>query len=226
MSADKFEFEGKYKAEAERNIAKYPYERRQSAVLALLFLAQEQRAAAAGPGKGGRWVDETAMRTVAEMLGMPYIRVMEVATFFTQINLAPVGDHHIQLCGTTPCMLRGAEDLRQAVEDHLGIKNGETTADGKFTLTEVECLGACCNAPMVQINDDYYEDLTSDSLLAIVEKLANGETPVPGSQTGRRCSEPEGGPQVLKDGPAPQGPAKPQDGPFGNMPAGEPEKLY
>lgn len=226
MSAETFEFEGKYKAEAERNIAKYPHDRRQSAILALLFLAQEQRAEKAGPGNGGRWVDETAMRAVAEMLGMPYIRVMEVATFFTQINLAPVGDHHIQLCGTTPCMLRGSEHLRAAVEKHLGIHTGETTEDGKFTLSEVECLGACSNAPMVQINDDYYEDLSEESLLAIIDKLAKGEKPVPGSQIGRRCSEPEGGPQVLKDGPSPQGPAKPEGGPYGNMPAGEPEKLY
>lgn len=226
MSDAGFEFEGKYKTEAERNIAKYPHERRQSAVLALLFLAQEQRAEKAGPGKGGRWVDEAAMRAVGQMLNMSYIRVMEVASFFTQINLSPVGDFHIQLCGTTPCMLRGAEDLRKAVEEHLGIPNGGTTADSKFTLTEVECLGACCNAPMVQINDDYYEDLTADSLIGIIDALAEGKTPMSGSQIGRRCSEPEGGPTVLTGGVSPQGPAAPQDGPFGNIPAGAPDKLY
>lgn len=220
MSAAEFEFEGKFLAEAERNIAKYPHERRQSAVLALLFLAQEQNHA------NGHYVTEAAMRKIAQMLGMPYIRVMEVATFFTQINLKPIGAFHIQLCGTTPCMLRGAEDLRKAVEDHLGVANGGTTDDRTFTLTEVECLGACCNAPMVQINDDYYEDLTPESLIAVLEALARGETPTPGSQIGRRCSEPEGGPLTLRDGPSPQGPADPEKGPYGNMPAGEPERLY
>ncbi|MEQ8449917.1 MAG: NADH-quinone oxidoreductase subunit NuoE [Nitratireductor sp.] len=220
MSDATFEFDGKFLAEAERNIAKYPHERRQSAVLALLFLAQEQN------HENGRYVTEAMMRKIAEMLGMPYIRVMEVATFFTQINLAPVGTFHIQLCGTTPCMLRGAVALREGVEAHLGIKTGGTTDDGMFTLTEVECLGACCNAPMVQINDDYYEDLTVESLTEILDALKRGERPTPGSQIGRRCSEPEGGPMVLKDGPSPQGPAQPEKGPYGNMPAGEPEKLY
>jgi len=215
-----FEFEGEFLKEAERNIAKYPHERRQSAVLALLFLAQEQN------HENGHYVTEAMMRKVAEMLGMPYIRVMEVATFFTQINLAPIGKFHIQLCGTTPCMLRGAVELREGVEAHLGIKNGGTTDDGMFTLTEVECLGACCNAPMVQINDDYYEDLTLESLIGILDALKRGERPTPGSQIGRRCSEPEGGPMTLQGGPSPQGPAAPEKGPYGNMPAGEPEKLY
>lgn len=198
MTTETFEFTGEFLKEAERNVAKYPDGRQQSAVLALLFLAQEQNHA------DGHYVTDAAMRKIAEMLDMPYIRVMEVATFFTQINLAPVGDFHIQLCGTTPCMLRGAEDIKAAIEDKLGIHHGQTTKDKKFTLTEVECLGACCNAPMVQINDDFYEDLTPEIMTDIIDRLAKGETVTPGPQNGRSCSEPEGGPQTLQSGPAPQ----------------------
>jgi len=181
---DTFEFTGDFLKEAERNMAKYPPERKQSAVLARLFLAQQQNR------ENGCYVTEAAMRRISEMLEMPYIRVMEVATFFTMVNLEPVGQFHIQLCGTTPCMLRGAEDLSLAIADAYGIESGETTADGVFTLTEVECLGACCNAPMVQINDDYYEDLTEESAEAILNALRNGETPKPGSQIERRSCEP------------------------------------
>jgi NADH-quinone oxidoreductase subunit E len=199
MSAETFEFTGEFLKEAERNIAKYPHGRRQSAVLSLLFLAQEQNHA------NGHYVTEAAMRKIAEMLNMPFIRVMEVSTFFTMINLEPVGEFHIQLCGTTPCMLRGAEDIRSVIEQKAGIRSGQTSADGKFTLTEVECLGACCNAPMVQINDDYYEDLTPDIMADIMDRLAKGEAVTPGPQNGRMCSEPLGGPLTLKDGPAPQG---------------------
>jgi len=198
MSNAAFEFTGKHQAEAERAIAKYPEGRQQSAVLALLFEAQEQNHA------NGHYVTPEAMEKISEMLDMPFIRVMEVASFFTQINLEPVGEFHIQLCGTTPCMLRGAEDIRARIEEKLGIHNGETTSDKKFTLTEVECLGACCNAPMVQINDDYYEDLTPDIMSDIIDRLAKGEEVPPGPQNGRMCSEPLGGPQTLLDGPAPQ----------------------
>lgn len=198
MSDETFEFEGRFLEEAKRNIAKYPEGRQQSAVLALLFLAQEQNHA------NGHYVTEAAMRKIAEMLDMAYIRVMEVATFFTMVNLKPVGEFHIQLCGTTPCMLRGSEALKQAITDHLGIRDHQTTEDGKFTLTEVECLGACCNAPMVQINDDYYEDLTPEVLLSILDRLKAGEAVEPGPQNGRQCSEPLGGPQTLQTGPAPQ----------------------
>lgn len=201
--ADSFEFTGEFLKEAERNMAKYPPERKQSAVLALLFLAQEQN------HEHGHYVTEAALRRISEMLGMPYIRVMEVATFFTMINLKPVGKFHIQLCGTTPCMLRGAEDLSKAVAEAYGIHSGETTEDGVFTLTEVECLGACCNAPMVQINDDYYEDLTPESLLSILEALKNGKEPKKGSQIGRVTSEPAGGPLTLLSGPAAQTPDAP-----------------
>lgn len=198
MSEETFEFEGEYLAEVKRNIAKYPEGREQSAVLACLFAAQEQNHA------NGHYVTEAAMRKIAEMLDMPYIRVMEVATFFTMINLKPVGEFHIQLCGTTPCMLRGSEELKQAITDHLGIADHETTEDGKFTLTEVECLGACCNAPMVQINDDYYEDLTPEVLVDILDRLKAGVEVKPGPQNGRSCSEPLGGPKTLLTGVQPQ----------------------
>ena len=198
MSGGDFQFTGEYLAEAERAIAKYPEGRGQSAVLALLDLAQRQN------HDDGHYVTEAAVDVIAAMLEMPRIRVMEVATFFTMINLKPVGRFHIQLCGTTPCMLRGAPDLRAAVEKHLDVRNGETTADGQFTLTEVECLGACCNAPMVQINDDYYEDLTPAVLTDILDRLAAGEEVAPGPQNKRRNSEPEGGPLTLQDGAFPQ----------------------
>lgn len=203
MTAESFEFTGEFLKEAERNIAKYPSDRKQSAVLALLFLAQEQN------HENGHYVTEAAMRTISRMLEMPYIRVMEVATFFTMVNLKPVGKFHVQLCGTTPCMLRGAEALMQAVKDKFGIGHGQTTDDGMFTLTEVECLGACCNAPMVQINDDYFEDLTPETLVSVMETLAGGGSPKPGSQMGRVTSEPFGGPTTLTTGPAPQTPDAP-----------------
>jgi len=183
-NATKFAFEGEFAERAQKAMSKYPHERRQSAVLALLDLAQRQ---------DGRVLPSGAIQTVAEMLGMPEIRVMEVATFFTMINLKPVGKFHLQMCGTTPCMLCGADEVLEAAEKHLGIRRGETSADGSFTISVVECLGACCNAPMVQINDDYYEDLTPESFVGILDKLKAGETVKPGSQTGRRTSEPQGG---------------------------------
>jgi len=188
-----FEFTGRFLEEAKRNIAKYPDNRKQSAVLALLVLAQEQM------HEQGHYVTQPAMHTIARMLEMPYIRVYEVATFFTMVNLKPVGRYHIQLCGTTPCMLRGAEALMHAMEEKFGIGHGETTPDGLFTLTEVECLGACCNAPMVQINDDYFEDLTPELLISVLETLKGGGTPKIGSQAGRVTSEPEGGLTTLTE---------------------------
>ena len=186
-----FQFTGEFLTEAKRNIAKYPKGKEASAVLALLFLAQEQN------HEGGHYVTEAALDTIAEMLKMPLLRVVEVASFFTMINLKPVGKFHIQLCGTTPCMLRGAKDLRAVCEKFMGVKNGETDKDGIFTLTEVECLGACCNAPMVQINDDYYEDLTPESLQKILQDLKDGKQVKSGSQLGRSCSEPLGGTDIL-----------------------------
>jgi NADH-quinone oxidoreductase subunit E len=178
--------------EAARIIALYPEGRQASAVMPLLWLAQGQMAA----DTGSAWLPVPVIEYVAAQLGMPYIRVYEVASFYTMYNLAPVGRFHVQVCGTTPCQLRGSDDVMRACKDK-GLINGANTPDGLFTLTEVECLGACANAPMVQINDDNYEDLTYESMTAILEALERGETPRPGSQIGRTASCPEGGPTTL-----------------------------
>ncbi|MBT3536458.1 MAG: NAD(P)H-dependent oxidoreductase subunit E, partial [Rhodospirillaceae bacterium] len=145
------------------------------------------------------WLPRAAMNTVAEMLDMPRIRVYEVATFYTMYNLAPVGEHFVQICTTTPCWLRGSDDVVSACKNKLGIDLGETTADGKFTVIEVECLGACVNAPMMQVNDDYFEDLTADSTAAVLDALARGDKPKVGPQGGRHTTEPSGGPTTLTD---------------------------
>ena len=176
-------------------IARYPPGRQHSAIIPLLDLAQRQVGAETNT-QG--WLPIPVIEYVAAELGMPYLRAYEVATFYTMFNLAPVGRHHVQVCGTTPCMLRGSDDVLAACYAR-GLKKGHTTADGLFTLTEVECLGACANAPMVQINDDNYEDLTFDSMTAILEALARGETPRPGPQIERQTSCPEGGPTTLKE---------------------------
>ena len=190
-----FSFTGEFAREAERNIAKYPKGRESSAVLALLFLAQQQNTSE--HKNSGQYVTRAAMEHIAERLNMPFMRVMEVASFFTQINLSPVGKYHIQLCGTTPCMLRGSEKLKETILKKLGLSVGETTDDQLFTLSEVECLGACCNAPMMQINDDYYEDLTPDVLEELIDKLAAGKKVTPGPQQGRKVSEPASGRKTL-----------------------------
>lgn len=169
-------------------IAKYPNGYQASAVLPLLDLAQRQN---------GGWVSREAMQYVAELLDMAPIRVYEVGTFYTMLNLEPVGKYLVQLCRTTPCWLCGCGDIRAACEQTLGIHVGETTADGLFSLVEVECLGACVNAPVVQINDDYYEDLDANGIKAILEALKRGEAPAPGSQTGRQTSAPASGPTTL-----------------------------
>ncbi|MFD1702002.1 NADH-quinone oxidoreductase subunit NuoE [Methylopila henanensis] len=174
---------------AEGQIAKYPEGRQASAVIPLLWRAQEQH---------GGWLPEPAIRRVAEMLGMPVIRVMEVATFYTMFNLKPVGEHFVQLCGTTPCALRGAERLKDVCRKLIGDQN-HVTDDGKLSWLEVECLGACSNAPMVQINFDYYEDLTPESFEALLEDLRAGRPVKTGSQTGRSCSAPFGGDTSLTD---------------------------
>jgi len=183
-----FAFSAENEAWAKKEMAKYPAGREPSAVIALLWRAQEQEG----------WLSKPAIDAVAAMLGMPEIRVLEVATFYTMFNLAPVGQHLVQLCGTTPCMLRGAEDLKKVCRDKIGAP-GHITADGKFSWVEVECLGACCNAPMVQINKDYYEDLTVESFSKLLDDLAAGRDVKPGSQTGRVSSEPEGGLTTLKE---------------------------
>jgi NADH-quinone oxidoreductase subunit E len=175
---------------AKRLMAKYPPGRQSSAVLALLDLAQRQH---------GGWLPRAAMDHVAGLLEMAPIRVYEVATFYTMLNLTPVGEYHLQVCRTTPCWLRGADDLTETCKRKLGIGLKGRTADGKFSLIEVECLGACVNAPVVQINDDFYEDLDPPKLEALLDALARGEKPPFGSQTGRQGSAPVGGPQVLLD---------------------------
>ena len=180
--------------EAARIIALYPAGRRASAVMPLLWLAQYQVRDATGIA----WLPVPVIEFVAREVGLPYIRVYEVASFYTMYNLKPVGRFHVQVCGTTPCMLRGSDDLIRAAKD-MGLAKGATTPDGLFTLTEVECLGACANAPMVQINDHNYEDLSYDAMRSLLEALARGETPTPGSQIGRTASCPDGGPTSLRE---------------------------
>jgi NADH-quinone oxidoreductase subunit E len=179
---------------AKEIVARYPEGRQMSASIPLLDLAQRQVGAETGT-QG--WLPIPVMEFVARELDMPYVRILEVATFYTMFNLAPVGKFHVQVCGTTPCMLRGSDDVFKACAKR-GLKKGHTTEDGLFTLTEVECLGACANAPMVQINDDNYEDLTEDSMAAILDALARGETPKPGPQVERQTSCPITGPTTLK----------------------------
>ncbi|HEX8446639.1 MAG TPA: NAD(P)H-dependent oxidoreductase subunit E [Sphingomonas sp.] len=169
-------------------IARYPAGREHSAVMPLLDLAQRQVGAETHT-QG--WLPVPVIEFVAKQVNMPYIRAYEVVTFYTMYNMAPVGRFHVQVCGTTPCMLRGSDDVLAACKNR-GLSKGHTTPDGLFTLTEVECMGTCANAPMVQINDDNYEDLTFDSMSAILEALANGEMPKAGSQIGRMASAPEG----------------------------------
>lgn len=187
-AGDGFAFSAENLERVSKILAKYPPDRKLSAVIPLLDLAQRQ---------AGGWLPKAAMDHVAETLEMAPIRVYEVATFYTMFNLKPVGEHLIQVCRTTPCWLRGADDLTNACRNKLGIDLKETTADGKFTLVEVECLGACVNAPMVQINDDFYEDLDPARLEAILDALARGEKPKTGPQIDRINSAPVGGPTTL-----------------------------
>ena len=170
-------------------LKKYPEGRQASAVLPLLWRAQEQC---------GGWLPEPALRYVADLLGMAYIRVYEIATFYTMFNLAPVGRYYVQLCGTTPCWLRGADAIKATCRRLIG-EPGHVTEDGLLSWTEVECLGACVNAPMVQINKDYYEDLTPESFERILIALREGREVAPGPQDGRHCSEPFGGPTTLTE---------------------------
>jgi len=179
---------------AKEIVARYPEGRQMSAVIPLLDLAQRQVGAETNT-QG--WLPIPVMEFVARELDMAYVAVLEVATFYTMFNLAPVGRFHVQVCGTTPCMLRGSDDVFTACAKR-GLRKGHTTKDGLFTLTEVECLGACANAPMVQINDDNYEDLTEESMGAILDALASGKTPKPGPQVDRQTSCPITGPTTLK----------------------------
>jgi NADH-quinone oxidoreductase subunit E len=179
---------------AKEIVARYPDRRQASAVLPLLDLAQRQVGAET---RTQGWLPIPVQEYVARELDMPFVRVLEIATFYTMFNLAPVGRFHVQVCGTTPCMLRGSDQVFAACKAR-GLEKGHTTQDGLFTLTEVECLGACANAPMVQINDDNYEDLTEASMGAILDALAAGKTPKPGPQIDRQTSAPVTGPTTLK----------------------------
>jgi len=174
---------------AKKEVTKYPEGRQQSAIIPLLWRAQEQ---------SGGWLPESAIRHVAEFLDMAHIRALEVATFYTMFNLWPVGKFHVQLCGTTPCRLRGADDLEKICRKRIG-EQSEVTKDGKLSWVEVECLGACVNAPMAQINYDYYEDLTAESFNKILDDLAAGKKVKPGPQIDRQLSAPIGGATTLKE---------------------------
>jgi len=183
VQPESFEFTSENKAWAETEVAKYPPGRQASAIIALLWRAQEQN---------DNWLPRTAIEKIADMLDMPKIRALEVATFYTMFNLEPVGKHYVQLCGTTPCMLAGADEIRKVCKKKIGDE-GCVSADGEFSWIEVECLGACCNAPMVQINDDYYEDLTPENFAKLLDDLKAGRPVKTGSQVGRVSSEPAGG---------------------------------
>ena len=191
-----FAFNEAYGAKAQKALARYPEGRQKSAVMPLLDLAQRQVGEATDT-QG--WLPLPVIEYVANYLDMPVIRVLEVATFYFMYNLKPVGKYHVQVCGTTPCMLRGSDDIIAACKAR-GMKKGEVSEDGLWTLTEVECMGNCATAPMVQINDDNYEDLTPERLDAVLDALAKGEQPKTGTQEpGRHTSEPSGGPTTLKE---------------------------
>ncbi|MHC8509645.1 MAG: NADH-quinone oxidoreductase subunit NuoE [Rhodospirillales bacterium] len=185
-----FVFSRENLAEAEKIIAKYPAHFKSGACMPLLTMAQRQH---------NGWLPRAAMDYVADMLNMPHIRVYEVATFYTMYNRKPVGRHFVQVCTNLPCWLRGSDMVMATCRNRLKIEPGETTEDGLFTLAEVECLGACVNAPMMQINDDYYEDLDEGSANTLLNMLARGETPAPGPQNGRKGCEPATGATALTE---------------------------
>ena len=192
VDIDFFEFTPEHAQKAKEIIARYPAGRQQSAVMPLLAMAQRQC---------GGWLPKKAMDHVADMLGMVPVRVYEVASFYTMYNLEPVGRNFVQVCTTTPCWLRGSDAILDACEKKLGVKCGGTTPDGQFTLVEVECLGACVNAPMLQIDNPngshFFEDLTPENTAALLDTLARGEQPKPGPQGGRNSSEPAGATATL-----------------------------
>ncbi|MCG6121168.1 MAG: NADH-quinone oxidoreductase subunit NuoE [Microvirga sp.] len=189
VQPDSFSFTPATVAWTNELVAKYPEGRQASAVIPLLWRVQ---------GDCGGWLPRKALEAVADRLAMPYIRVFEVATFYTMFNLEPVGKFFVQMCGTTPCMLRGSNEIRKVLESRVGPQQ-HVSADGMFSWLEVECLGACCNAPMVQINDDYYEDLTPESFNTLLDDLAAGRPVKIGPQSERRTSEPEGDVKTLND---------------------------
>ena len=191
---ESFAFDAESEAKIATILKRYPEGKQASAVIPLLYVAQRQM----GRLTQSAWVPRVAMDVIAARLSMPPIRVYEVATFYFMFNMKPIGRHHLQLCGTTPCMLRGSDDVLRACKDAGGLKGvGDTSADGLFTLTEVECLGACVNAPILQIDDDYYEDLDYESTVKLLEAFKRGERPKPGSAIGRQASAPAGEQTVL-----------------------------
>jgi NADH-quinone oxidoreductase subunit E len=193
-----FEFDAESEAQIAKILARYPEAKKASAVIPLLYVVQKQM----GRQTGSAWVPRVGMDRVAERLDMAPIRVFEVATFYFMFNTKPIGKFHLQVCGTTPCMLRGSDDVLRACKDAGQLKGyGDTSNDGLFTLSEVECLGACVNAPILQVDDDYYEDLDYDRTVQLIEALKRGERPAPGSTIGRQTSAPEGGPLTLLDVP-------------------------
>jgi len=194
---ESFAFDEASEAEVQKFIARYPEGKQASAVIPLLYVVQRQM----GRLTGSAWVPRVAMDVVAARLGMPPMRVYEVATFYFMFNMKPIGRYHLQVCGTTPCWLRGSDDVLRACKDAGGLKRyGDTSADGLFTLTEVECLGGCVNAPILAVDDDYHEDLTYEATVALIERLKRGERPQPGSAIGRQNSAPVGGPLTLTEG--------------------------
>ncbi len=194
--SDSFALTPENKARADSHIARYPEGRQASAVLAVLDIAQRQN---------GGWLSPAAVEHVADMLDMAQIRIYEIISFYEMLHAEPVGEHMVRVCTTTPCMLRGSTDILDACKDELGIEVGGTTDDGKFTLTEFECLGACVNAPIVWIDDDYFEDLDPEKTVAILKAFRAGERPEPGSQIGRQGSEPVGEWTALAEFAAPGG---------------------
>ena len=187
---ESFEFNSVSLEEANKIISNYPKGKQQSAVMSLLYIAQKQN---------NNWIPLAAMKYIGKFLDMPYIKVYEVATFYSMYNLAPVGKYFVQVCTTTPCMIRGANHLVEACKEKISQNESELSSDKNCSWIEVECLGACVNAPMMQINDDYYEDLDKNKTLKILDKLLNGETPKPGSYRGRVNNEPENNRKTLMD---------------------------
>ena len=185
-----FKFSDESLKKAEEVLKRYPEKNKKSAVMAFLYLAQKQN---------NNWIPLAAMKYIAKFLDMPYIKVYEVATFYTMYNLAPVGKYFVQVCTTTPCMIRGANKLVEACKEVISENECELSNDKSCSWMEVECLGACVNAPMMQINDDYYEDLDKQKTLDILDKILNGETPKPGSYRGRVNNEPENNRKTLMD---------------------------
>ncbi len=185
---DNFEFNSENLSNAKKIIENYPEGKQQSAVMALLYIAQRQN---------NNWIPLVAMKYIAKLLHMPYIKVYEVATFYSMYNLSPVGNYFIQVCTTTPCMIRGAYKLVEACQEKISKNEKELSKDKSCSWMEVECLGACVNAPMMQINDDYFEDLDKEKTLKIIDQILNGEKPKPGSYRGRTNSEPENNRKTL-----------------------------